>query len=94
MNPDCSTVRAWMLEQWRPAPWNPGGLDWRDGKQRSRGGYGPTDAGRRESDDQAVGNTCRVVRVPSPTDLLATYTILLLVYSRANTMFLRRGRVG
>jgi hypothetical protein len=25
MNPDCSTVRAWRMEQWRLAPWNPGG---------------------------------------------------------------------
>jgi hypothetical protein len=35
MNPDCSTVRAWRLEQCRPAPWNPRGLDWRDGERRS-----------------------------------------------------------
>jgi hypothetical protein len=35
---------------------------------------------QRKHDDWAVGNTCRVVRVPSPTGLLATYIILLLVY--------------
>jgi hypothetical protein len=43
MNHDCSTARAWRLEQWRPVPCNPGGLDWRDGEQRSRGVYGRTD---------------------------------------------------
>jgi hypothetical protein len=63
MKPDCSTVRAWRLEQWRPAPWNLGGLDWRDGERRSRGAYGRTDARRCERDDWAVGNMCRVVRV-------------------------------
>jgi hypothetical protein len=61
MNPDCSTVRAWRPE--RLAPWNPGGLNWRDGERRSRGGYGRTYALRCECDDWAVDNMCCVVRV-------------------------------
>jgi hypothetical protein len=81
MNHDWSTVCACRLEQWRPAPWNPRGLDLRDGERRSRGGYGRTDARRRERHDCEVGNTCRMVHVPSSTSLLATYTILLLVYN-------------
>jgi hypothetical protein len=44
-------MRVWRLAQWCLAPWNPEGLDRRDGERRSHGGYGLIDARGRERDD-------------------------------------------
>jgi hypothetical protein len=79
-----------MCETWSQHTWclcsRPGFGPLKSGCD-TRGGYGRIDARRRERDDWAVGNKCRVVRVrrsvrvPNITSLLATYTILLLIYS-------------